>query len=834
MFRTINSKFYAIVGISVSIICIGYASLAFYLSGQSESAIRTRKAVFIEREIRSLHDLFYEMRYWEQSILIQGHPEADRYFGAVLEQMRSRLSVLRRETLSISVQKKLARVLDGLSHYEEDFNKIIQSKTEQRLHRTRMDTSYRSLVSFVLRSNRSDLLKPLFNLTHFLIGYRIDRRESEHQALKLVIDSLESRIGKADLLDDRVTGYLKSFRDLLDKDYALEREINSINERFDQISVRLMSLLGDTSNESENLLETEFQDIEKRRAELNNFFLTSTAISILSLLLILMLISKRIITPIRSMAGVMREVETGNIRARSTFSGNKNEEIVQFGMSLNDMLDTLENNNQKLVAYQDELEKKVVELAFREKELEKHRTHLEELVEERTAELTNAVKLLQAQIRQREAAERELKRHREDLEATIKKRTADLTKSNIELETEIGERKKAETERQRLAHQLQRAEKMEAIGTLAGGVAHDLNNILSGIVSYPELILLDLPEDSPLVKPILMMQESGQKAASIVQDLLTLARRGVARTLVMSINHAILEYLESPEHAKLKSVHTGIQFETDLETDLLNIKGSPIHLSKTIMNLVTNAAESMPDGGSICIHTENKYVDKPVAGYDDVEEGDYAVLSVSDNGLGISPDSLPRIFEPFYTKKSMGRSGTGLGLAVVWGTVKDHNGYIDVRSAEGEGSTLTLYFPVTRVGLTVDKAESTIEDYMGQGESILIVDDVKGQREIASGILEKLGYCVSSVCNGESAVAYLEENSVDLLVIDMIMEPGIDGLETYKRVLELHPGQKAIIASGFSETERVKEALKLGAGEYIKKPYTIEKIGIAVRSELVR
>ena len=834
MFRSVNSKFYAIVGVLVFIISIGYAILAYFLSGQSQSAVRTREAVFLEREIQSLNDLFYEIRFWEKAVLVREHPEADKYFGASMEQMRNRLTALLDKSLSKSVQGKLAQAIEDLNQYEEDFNQIIQSKTEQRLHRTRMDTNYRSLVSFVLRSNKSDLLKPLFNFTHFLIGYRIDRRESEHQALELVIDSLENRMIRAGLLDDRVTGYLKSFKDLLNKDYALEREISSINERFDQISGRLMGLLGDTSKESKRLLEKEFREIEQSRDELDRFLLITTAISIFTLLLILMLISKKIINPIRSMAGVMRAVKAGNIQARSTFLGDREDEIVQFGMSLNDMLDTLETNNQELVTYQNELEKKVAELASREKELEKHRTLLEDLVDDRTSELTRAVAQLQAEIRQRKTVERELKKHREDLEAIIKKRTADLIKTNKELETEIAERKKAERERQRLAGQLQRAEKMEAIGTLAGGVAHDLNNILSGIVSYPELLLLDLPKDSPLIEPILTIQESGQRAASIVQDLLTLARRGVAGTGVMNLNHLIHDYLKSPEFENLKSLHSDLQVENDLDADLLNVMGSPIHLSKTIMNLVTNAAESMPNGGTIRIFTKNRYIDRPITGYDHVEEGDYAVLGISDTGLGISPDSLPRIFEPFYTKKVMGRSGTGLGLAVVWGTVKDHNGYIDVESVEGEGSTLSLYFPVTREGLTADKTHLSMGDYSGKKESILVVDDVKGQRDIATSILEKLGYRVASVSNGEDAIAYMKENSADLLVLDMIMEPGIDGLETYKRILELRPGQKAIIASGFSETERVKEAQKLGAGEYIRKPYTIEKIGLAVRSELMK
>jgi len=282
----------------------------------------------------------------------------------------------------------------------------------------------------------------------------------------------------------------------------------------------------------------------------------------------------------------------------------------------------------------------------------------------------------------------------------------------------------------------------------------------------------------------------------------------------------------------LKSYYAKAQVEINLETNLLNIIGSSIHLSKTVMNLVANAAESMPDEGLIFIKTENRYIDRPVRGYDDVEEGDYAVLSISDAGIGISPDDVSRIFEPFYTKKVMGRSGTGLGMAVVWGTVKDHKGYIDVQSNVGKGTTITLYFPATRKEFAGDKSQLAIEDYMGKEKSILIVDDIIEQREIASSMLEQLGYPVTSVSSGEEAIEYLKSRSADLIILDMIMDPGIDGLETYRRILELHPGQRAIIASGFSETERVKEAQKLGAGEYIKKPYTLEQIGLAVKKEL--
>jgi CheY-like chemotaxis protein len=373
---------------------------------------------------------------------------------------------------------------------------------------------------------------------------------------------------------------------------------------------------------------------------------------------------------------------------------------------------------------------------------------------------------------------------------------------------------------------------MEAIGTLAGGVAHDLNNILSAQVSYPDLILMDLPEDSPLREPILTIQKSGKKAASIVQDLLTLARRGVVATEIVNLNNIIDDYIKSPECEKLIEFHTGVKIYCNLEPCLLNIMGSSVHLSTTITNLISNAAEAMPGGGNISISTKNRYMDKPVRGYEDVKEGDYVILTVSDSGTGISSGDLEKIFEPFYTKKVMGRSGTGLGMAVVWGTVKDHKGYIEVQSTVKKGTTFNLFFPVTRNEISEEQTAMQMEVYMGKGESILVVDDVEEQREIAFRILRKLSYSVTSVASGEEAVDYLKNNSTDLLVLDMIMDPGIDGLETYKKILELHPEQKAIIASGFSETDMVKEAQRLGAGKYIKKPYTLEKIGLTVKEEL--
>jgi len=382
-----------------------------------------------------------------------------------------------------------------------------------------------------------------------------------------------------------------------------------------------------------------------------------------------------------------------------------------------------------------------------------------------------------------------------------------------------------------LAAKLQRAQKMEALGLLAGGVAHDLNNVLSGIVSYPELILESLPEDSKLKKPIETMQASGHRAAAIVQDLLTVAR-GVAITKEpLNLNDLIGDYLNSPEFNKLKHFHPSVTVKTNLDSDLFNVSGSSVHIRKVVMNLVSNASEAIEGRGNVTISTMNRYVDRPLKGYDEVTIGEYAVLFVSNVGSGISPVDLERIFEPFYTKKVLGKSGTGLGLAVVWNVVQDHKGYINVASDEN-GTKFELYFPITREEISGKDLAIPIEDFKGDGETILVVDDVESQREIACTMLDTLGYKAKAVSSGEEAVEYLTEHTVDLILLDMIMDPGINGRETYEQIIKIHPNQKAIIASGFAETDDVKESQKLGAGKYLKKPLTLEKMGIAVRDEL--
>ncbi len=399
---------------------------------------------------------------------------------------------------------------------------------------------------------------------------------------------------------------------------------------------------------------------------------------------------------------------------------------------------------------------------------------------------------------------------------------------------DISDLKTLEKEKKDLEERLARSQKMEALGLLAGGVAHDLNNILSGIVTYPELLAMDLAPDDPLKKSLDIIRSSGLRAAETVQDLLTLSRRGIITKDILNLNDLVEGFLLTPEYQKIIVFHPHVRVEKNINASLPFIKGSMVHLQKTVLNLISNAAEAQPSGGIIRITTENRYLDSPLKGYNQVETGDYYVLSVEDEGSGIDPEDLKRIFEPFFTKKVMGRSGSGLGMAVVWGTIQDHGGYIDIDSTPGKGTTFDLYFPVSKDVPMSYQEPFSFDHIQGKGEKILIIDDILEQRQIAQLLLQKLGYQTASVASGEEAVSYLKENKADLLLLDMIMEPGMDGCETYKQILSFRPGQKAVIASGFSRTLQVKETLDLGAGQYLKKPYTLEKIGLAVKTELAK
>lgn len=386
-------------------------------------------------------------------------------------------------------------------------------------------------------------------------------------------------------------------------------------------------------------------------------------------------------------------------------------------------------------------------------------------------------------------------------------------------------------ERDRIAEKLRQSQKMEAIGTMASGVAHDLNNILSGIVTYPQLIRSSLPDDnSPLAEQLKSIEQAGKRAAAVVSDLLTIARNAASVKESFDINALIFDLLASPEWDTVAAQHPHVNIDVDLGATNTIMNCSPTHIRKSIMNLLINAIEATSPIGQVTISTRNmaREDDRRARGNPDDDCQD-VVITIEDNGPGIAAKHVDHIFEPFYTTKKMGKSGSGLGLSVVWNTVEDHQGTINVENLD-PGAKFEVRFPV-ELGVLLSSADQTLATFekLGGSGSILVVDDEPDLRDIASAIVKKLGYTVSTVASGEEALAHIEKNHIDLVLLDMILGEGIGGFETYSNMIKLNPQQKAVIVSGYSSSEEIRQTLEMGAFAIIKKPYTLEEIGRVIK-----
>lgn len=382
------------------------------------------------------------------------------------------------------------------------------------------------------------------------------------------------------------------------------------------------------------------------------------------------------------------------------------------------------------------------------------------------------------------------------------------------------------TENKKLNELKSRAERLESAGQIAGQVAHDFNNLLAPLLGYPEVIRDELPENHPALKYLQSIEQSAIKIAEINQQLLTLGRRGHYTQDVINLNDIISQVLRDMGQLPEKIV-----CKTNLDNNLLNIKGGGAQLYRVLNNMITNSCDAIGDAGEISITTENYYIDNDKKSFIHIPKGEYVKLRIKDNGGGILPEIQQTIFDPFFTtKKTDKKRGSGLGLSVVDSVIKDHGGYIDLVSEIGVGTEFFLYFPICR-----EEINNNLEDAPKTGnEKILLVDDDDIQMDVSTRMLKKLGYQVEIARSGIEAVGKTKDNKFDLIVLDMIMPPGIDGAETYRRILEFHPKQKAIIVSGYSESERVLLAQKLGAGEFVRKPISFNIIARAVRTELDR
>ncbi len=398
---------------------------------------------------------------------------------------------------------------------------------------------------------------------------------------------------------------------------------------------------------------------------------------------------------------------------------------------------------------------------------------------------------------------------------------------------DITKRKEVEENLHRTQVQLNRAKRLEMAGSIAGHIAHDFNNLLMPLLVYPDFIRGQLPKGSPGLDDLAIIEKTARVIADINQQLLALSRRGYHEQTVLNINAVIQDTVDLLSRSgQLKD----IIFELSLADNLFNMKGSAQQLMRVIQNLCRNAIDAMDkQGGTLTVRTENVHLDNPVKKDELIAVGDYVKVTITDTGHGIPADIQDQIFDPFFTtKRTTHQRGCGLGLSVVHGIVKDHEGHIDVESSLGLGTVFSLYFPICREAIPV----VTKPKLRGGTETILIVDDDSLQVEVTSRMVTQLGYTVLSTPSGEEALKIIkacEESRrpfPDLVILDMVMGSGISGVQTYQRIKAINPQQKAIILSGYEESPKVVMAQTLGAGVYLRKPVDLEVLAKAIRQEL--
>ncbi|VVB84439.1 Methanogenesis regulatory histidine kinase FilI [uncultured archaeon] len=394
---------------------------------------------------------------------------------------------------------------------------------------------------------------------------------------------------------------------------------------------------------------------------------------------------------------------------------------------------------------------------------------------------------------------------------TMVRDDAGKPKSILVINTDITEKKKLEA-------QFLRAQRMESIGTLAGGIAHDLNNVLTPIMLSLQL-LKDKYIDEDCQKLLDMLDRNTKRGADLIKQVLSFARGVEGERNPLQAKHIITEI----EKVAKETFPRNIEIRTDIPKDLWRISGDATQLHQVIMNLCVNARDAMPSGGTLSITASNFFIDENYARmHTEAKVGSYIVIAVSDTGTGISPEVLDRIFEPFFTTKEHGK-GTGLGLSTALGIVKSHGGFINVYSEVGKGTTFQVYLPAIKTEIK-DAGQHKLELPVGNGEFILVAEDEVSICEITCSTLEAYGYKVLTAEDGEQAVALYTENKdkIKIVLMDMMM-PVMDGQTSIRAIRKINPEVKIIAVSGLSEKDRLANIAHY-TNAFLPKPYTAEKL----------
>ena len=399
----------------------------------------------------------------------------------------------------------------------------------------------------------------------------------------------------------------------------------------------------------------------------------------------------------------------------------------------------------------------------------------------------------------------------------------------LSIGTDVTDRKKAEQEKEKLQIQLDQARKMEAVGTLAGGIAHDFNNLLQAVTGYTQLILFDKTENDSDYDNLMAIQNAGHRAAELVRQLLLFSRNVETRRSKVLLNRE----LEQAHRMLERTIPKMVAIEVRAGGRLWDLNADPVQIEQLLLNLGSNAADAMPEGGKLVFETANVTLDEDYTrNYLGVKPGRYVLLTASDTGHGMDPETMDHIFDPFFTTKAIGK-GTGLGLASVYGIVKSHGGHITCYSEPGQGTTFKIYLPAAEL-TDDDEAEAPGVTPLPRGtETILVVDDEEYIRTFAQKVLQKSGYTVLTASSGEEALEIYTSRSIDIgLVLMDIGMPGMGGYKCFQEIIGYDPSARILVATGYAISGQVEKTLQSGAAGYVGKPYQVSEMLNKVRDIL--